>query len=224
MDASPSAFISVYSRSLAVKIFPATSGDLDLHLPDSFFDGPVAGMFAKLAQVGVAGQPAEIAITEHERFFKCRRGQIKFAVERITASQIVEDQRIFWLQAGEPLVHPQAVIIAAALRVMVAENLQGLDVARVPLNNALHEADLDVEITHLSACKLSASGIILFRHTTRGILIKWGDQVKRMRRSAASAISRMTKLSSSFRCKFMEGRFYEGREPFYGSVKPGRKT
>jgi len=71
----------------------------------------------------------EIAVAELQRLFQRGRGAVKLFHERATAREIVKDQRAARFQLREMFIHLEALRVAAALRVVVAQQLQ-----RVPRN------------------------------------------------------------------------------------------
>ena len=72
----------------------------------------------------------------------------------MAASQIIEHQRIAWFKAGQSFVYFETVPETATLGIMVAQNLERLNIAWVTANDTLHEGDFDVQLTHLSAVQL----------------------------------------------------------------------
>jgi hypothetical protein len=61
---------------------------------------------------------------------------------------------------------------------MIAEDLKGFDVLLIATNNSLHEADFDVQFASFFTRQSSGFGTAFHRHTTLGIVYKWGKQVK----------------------------------------------
>jgi len=135
-------------------------------------------MFAERGQVRISGQPFEITIAKVYGAIERIRGSGNLTVQAVAASQIVEDERIGRLQFGQLFVHVQTLAVFAALGVMVAKDLQGLDVLAIPMNYSLHEADLDIQFTHLFTRQPSGFGTAFLGHTTYRIVYKWGKQVK----------------------------------------------
>ena len=60
---------------------------------------------AEFFQVGILGQPGEIAVAKLQRLFKRERGAVKFLGQRIAAREIVKDERIFRFEPREAFVH-----------------------------------------------------------------------------------------------------------------------
>src|ERR1035437_3481909 len=58
------------------------SADFDFHPADFCFDVAVNGLLAQLAEVGVPGQPAEVAVAELQRLFQRERGAFELFDER----------------------------------------------------------------------------------------------------------------------------------------------
>jgi hypothetical protein len=102
---------------------------------------------------------------------------VKFGIERVAAREVIEDQGISRLQPGQPLVHLQAVLKSATLRVAVAKNLQGLDILWIAADDAFEEGDLGIKIANLSAVRLPTGCTAFFRHTTVWIISKRGKKV-----------------------------------------------
>src|SRR5439155_12798996 len=138
----------------SVEASAENSGNVHLHLPDFVFNGPVERMFAKLAKVGVAGKPFEIVVAERQGFLQGRCGQIEIAIQRIATGQIVKNQRIARLKAGQSLVHFKAEVVLAALGVMVSQNLERFDVFGVSTDYSFHEGNFNVKVTNLLAAQL----------------------------------------------------------------------
>lgn len=150
------------SQALAQIALP----NLHLHPADFVGDVAVERVLAEGAEVGIFGQPFEIAVTELEGVVQRRYRQVQFAVEGVAASEIVEDQRVARFEVGQSLVHGEAVIEPAALGVVVAEHLQRFDVVGVAGHDAFQKANFDVEIARFLSRKLFSSGTAFLRHTT----------------------------------------------------------
>src|SRR5262245_48629137 len=123
-------------------------------------------MLAEFAKVGVAGEPFEVAVTQSERLFERSGGGFKFAIQGVAAGQIVKNQRIARLKAGQFLVHFKTELESAALGVMIAKDLKGLDISWIAPDYALHEGDFDVQIANLFTAQPFALGTAFFGHTT----------------------------------------------------------
>ena len=122
-------------------------------------------MLAQSAQVRILGEPFEITIAERERLLERRSRHVHVADQRVTAGKIVKHQRVRRLEPRQLFVHLQSLVEPAALGIMIAEQLQGLHVGRVPPDDAFDELDLDVQLACLLASHLFSSAAVL-RHTT----------------------------------------------------------
>jgi hypothetical protein len=149
-----------------VKASASGSGNFDLHLPDFVFNRPVERMFAELAEVRVAGEPFEIVVTKRKRLVQGSGRQIEIAVQGVTAGQIVKNEWVARLKAGQSFVHFKAEVVLAALRVMIAENLEGFDVFGVSPDNSFHESNFNVKVSNLFAAQLLTFDTTLHGHTT----------------------------------------------------------
>jgi uncharacterized membrane protein len=76
---------------------------------------------------------------------------MKFGIQGVTASQVIENERVLRLEARELLVYFEAVGISAALSVMVPEDLERFDVISVAFDDPFQEADLGIEVPDLLA-------------------------------------------------------------------------
>lgn len=123
----------------------------DFHRLDAGADSLVERMLAKFGQIRVFGHPFEIAVTQVQRAVQCRRGQLKAFRERITASQVVVHRGIGGAEPGKLLVHSEPLFEPSTARVIVAQDLEGINVRRIALDDAFQEADLDVETALLFA-------------------------------------------------------------------------
>lgn len=123
---------------------------------------------AELFQIRVLGQPGEIAITEQQGFFERQNGALKFLGERVTAGEIVKNQRVLRLKAREVFIHFEAFSEEAALGVVVAEQLERIHVIGIPADDPLDKLNLGIEVALAGAARLSF-GLAFTRHTTKGI-------------------------------------------------------
>ncbi|PWU14989.1 MAG: hypothetical protein C5B50_16135 [Verrucomicrobia bacterium] len=123
--------------------------DFDFDAPDLGFDRRVEGVLSERAQVRITSQPAEIAVAQCDSLFEGGRSQIELAVQRITAREIVEDQRVVRFEPGELLIYAQTALVGTSLSVVVSENLKRLDVPGVPPDDTLEKANLNIKIAHL---------------------------------------------------------------------------
>jgi hypothetical protein len=124
----------------------------------------------QLSKIRIAGKPFEISIPQSQGFSQSNCCGIEIAIQRITAGQIVKDERVSWLKPGQLFVDFQAVIVPATLGVMVAKDLKRLDIPGVPANKAFHEAYLHVQLADLLPSQPLALVTALIRHTTSEIL------------------------------------------------------
>src|SRR5438105_1124298 len=123
-------------------------------------------MLAQGPEVRIAGQPFEVAIAQGEGFFQGAGGHVKFAVERVAASEVVENERVAGFEPGKALVYFEAAVVGATLGIMIAQNLEGLDVMGVAPDDPFHESDLDFQLAHFFASQLLILAYISFRHET----------------------------------------------------------
>ena len=81
------------------------------------------------------------------------------------------------LEFREPFVHAKTLGVATALGIIVAEELEGFDVARVAPDDSLHELNLNIE----RPCVFTGGTAFstLLRHTTVHSFPKACRQVKR---------------------------------------------
>ena len=140
-------------------------------------------MLAERTQVRVPGQPFEIAIPEQQRPFEGGRGPGHVAGQRVTASEIVKDQRVARLELRQPLVDFEAVFELPPLAVIVPQQLQGFDISGIAPNNPFQKCDLDFQVSRCFARRFSL-GTSLSRHTTEWIVPKLDAQVKRQSAAA----------------------------------------
>ena len=103
-------------------------------------------MGAELFQIGVFGQPSEIAVAEFDSVVEGRERTIEFIGEGVAAREVVKHERVFRLQSGETFVHMQAFGETAALGVVIAEELQGVHVIGIAADKALDELDFGIEV------------------------------------------------------------------------------
>ena len=91
-------------------------------------------------------------------------------------------QRIARPQTDQLLVHLQAVFKSAAARVVVAEDLQRIDITRVAADHAFQEPDFDVQVAFLFARHFFRS---FGRHETGGMIAQGALKSRGWPRSAA---------------------------------------
>jgi len=127
----------------------STDLNLEFNLPDLVFDAPVDGILAERTQIGILGQPVEVAVTKRQGFFQRGSGAGEFAVERVAARKVIKDQRVARFEAGKALIHFQTVFELAALSVVIAENLKRFNVLRIAADNSLEETDFHIKVARL---------------------------------------------------------------------------
>src|ERR1043165_2211328 len=88
-------------------------------------------VLAQCLQIRVAREPFEIAIAEVEGHLDGLDGFLEFARERKAAREVVEHERVLRFELRELLVDLQTFLDAAALGVVVAQDLQRLHVSRI---------------------------------------------------------------------------------------------
>src|SRR5215831_12243993 len=113
---------------MAERLRGPASGDFNFHPADFVLDAAKQGMLAEIPQVGIPGEPAEVAITERQRLGQRRGGELDFIDERVTAGEVVKHQRIAWLESRQTLIHFEAFLKISAPSVVIPEKLQGFDV------------------------------------------------------------------------------------------------
>src|ERR1051326_7005827 len=122
-----------------------SSDDFDRHLANFILNAAVAGMLAKTSQVRIFGEPFEIAVAQSERPLQSGRGKVEFAIERVASRQIVKPERVAGFKSGQLLIHTQAVIVTATLRVMVSQYLQRFHIFWIAPHDSFHEGDFDLQ-------------------------------------------------------------------------------
>ena len=157
------------------------SVNFDLNLPDFILNALVDGMFTQRPKVRIFCQPLEIPVAQEQRFFQSCGSHVQFAIKRITASEVVKNQRITRLKPGQLFVDLEAVSEFAALGVVVAQDLESFDVLWVAADNPLKKADFDIKVPRCFARRPFRSRTAFLRHTTRRIVSKRPAQVKRPR-------------------------------------------
>src|SRR5437667_7154355 len=108
-------------------------------------------MPAKLGEVGVFGQPLEVTETQVQGAVQCGRSGLKPLGERVTASEIVVDQRIGGAEPAKLFVHFKPLLEASTAREIVAEGVEGFHISRIAPDDAFEESDFDVKIARLVA-------------------------------------------------------------------------
>ena len=135
-------------------------------------------MLAQAAEVRIASQPFEIAIAEAEGLLESNSGEVELANQRVTAGEIIKNQRVAWFEPGQLLIDFETVAVTATLSVVVSQDLQGLDILRFAADDTFHERDFDIEITEFFAGQLLIFGTAFLRHKTVRIVPKRPQQVK----------------------------------------------
>ena len=69
-------------------------------------------------------------------------------------------------EPGKALVHFEAAVVGATLGIMIAQNLEGLDVMGVAPDDPFHESDLDFQLAHFFASQLLILAYVSLRHET----------------------------------------------------------
>src|SRR5205085_1579076 len=100
------------------------SRNAHLHLADPGFDNAVKRMLAQGAKVRVSSQPFEIPVAQEQSAFERGSGEVQIAIERVAAGEVVKYQWVARFQPRELLVYLEAAVEAAALGIMIAQNLQ----------------------------------------------------------------------------------------------------
>lgn len=103
-------------------------------------------MVPEFFQVGIAREPFEVAVAVVEGVVERGGGLTGLVEERVAAGEVVLHERIVGAEAGEPLVHLEAGLEAAAPGVIIAEHLERLEVFGVAPDDAFEEADGDVQL------------------------------------------------------------------------------
>src|SRR5262249_13926614 len=111
----------------------------------------VFGVAADVLQIRIFGEPFKVAIAEAEGLVESVEGFFDAIGQRIAASQVIEDEGVGGPKMGQALIDLKSIAIATAPRVIVAQDLQCLDVARVSFDDAFDEPDLDIKIALLMA-------------------------------------------------------------------------
>jgi len=122
-------------------------------------------MLPEIDEIGIPGQPLEIAITEIQRAFQGADRLVKLLGQRIASGEIVVHERILGAQLGELHVHPQAFLDLSAAGIIVPQNLQRFDKGRIASDDSLDESDFDVQISPFGAAQFFSLTDFL-RHTT----------------------------------------------------------
>jgi hypothetical protein len=120
---------------------------------------------AEFFQVGILGEPFEIAVAQLDGLVERAEGAVKFIGERVAAREVVKHERIAWFEARETFVHVQSLGETAALGVMVAEQLQGVHIIWIAAHQPLDELDFHIEFTLFRAVQFFL-GTVFGRHTT----------------------------------------------------------
>jgi hypothetical protein len=111
-------------------------------------------VFAQFEQVWIFSEPFEVAIAVFQGLFEGSGGLGHFAGEAKTAGEVVINQRVARPEDGETLVDFESKRKFPALGVVIPQDLQGIYIPWIALNEAFQKPDLDVEITLLLAVKL----------------------------------------------------------------------
>lgn len=123
-------------------------------------------MFAQVREVGILREPFEIAVAIFEGAFEGFGGLVELAGEGIAAGEIVLDERVVRLHFGEALVDFEPEGVFAALGVIVAEDLQGVDILRIAADQPFQEPYFNIQVALFLAVERLAGGLrFRLRHT-----------------------------------------------------------
>lgn len=109
-------------------------------------DFAVNRVLSQFPQIRIAAEPFQVAIAEIESVIQRIGGLLELAGERVAAGEIVMSHRIFRTMLDEPLVDAQTVLEAAAFRVVIAEQAQGVHVSGVTAHQTLEKRNFDIEV------------------------------------------------------------------------------
>lgn len=122
------------------------SAHIHLEAVDLLLDTTIAGVPAQSAEIRVAGDPAEITVTEADGPLQRRGGTSHLTVQGVAAGQVVMGMGIARFAANEPAINVQTVRVPAAIRITVAQQLQRLKIPRITSNKPFQEADLNIQL------------------------------------------------------------------------------
>src|SRR4051794_37936626 len=114
-------------------------------------DAAINRLLSKIVQVGVFGQPFEIAVTKVDGCFEGDSGLIVVFREAKAAREIVKNQRIPRTQEREFLIDPQAGQELTTPGVIVPEELESVQITWIALNNPFQKPYFDVQVAFLGA-------------------------------------------------------------------------
>ena len=103
-------------------------------------------MLPEFLDVAVGKEPFGVVVAEVHGAVEGGDGFVAQAREAEAAGEVVVDERVAGQQGRELIIHAQTIFITAAAGVVVAQNLEHLDVAQVAPGEALEEGNLNVEI------------------------------------------------------------------------------
>src|SRR2546425_590000 len=105
--------------------------DLDFNGENLVLDFFEKRMAAQAMEVGVLHQPFEVAVALLDGAAQSADGPLIAFGQRVAAGQVVEHGRVLREQSGQLFVDLQAIVKLAPSRVIVPQNLQGLDKSRI---------------------------------------------------------------------------------------------
>jgi hypothetical protein len=132
-----------------------SSTDLDPHGADFGANPFVEAMFAQIGQPRFFGQPFKIVKSQRQRSLETSHRQLVLLRQRVATREIVMDQGIVRPQPRQALIHSQSFFNIATTHVILAKNLQGVDILRSASHDAFQETDLDIEIPLFPLSQLS---------------------------------------------------------------------
>ncbi len=111
-------------------------------------------MGSQLFEVRVSHQPPEIVVALVDGTAERHHGCFELAHQRITAREVVKHGRVVRAEPRQLLIDLQPPFKSPPLRIIIAENLQRLDVLRIALDDALQKTDFDIEVSLLRRTQL----------------------------------------------------------------------
>ena len=120
--------------------------ELDLQLAPNLL---IARVGADVVEVGVGVHPPGVVVAEVDGLDERGDGLVDSIGERVAAGEIVINHRVLREKPGQVLIDGQPVVEAVALRVVVPEQLERLNILGVTLGETLQKADLDVQVPFL---------------------------------------------------------------------------
>jgi hypothetical protein len=155
----------MFMKAHWISSWSEASSDSYLHFPDFVFDNAVERMFAQLTQVRIASQPLEIAVSKQQSSIEGRSRLIHLAGKRITAGEIVKDERVPWFEPRQQIVYLEAIIELSALGIVVSQQLQGFNVSIFTPDDPFKKSNFNIQLPRFFAGQF-LSGTVFLRHTT----------------------------------------------------------